>query len=133
MLNRETTLLLFYVVQGSIQRWCQTCGQSLIFSHKFSSYIFPINFIGFSPLKQIEFMGINNTRISMVLLPILGIEKVQLEMGKNFIDKTGPSIQGVPAQYDFWDLKKIVLCEIRTSSTQTEFHQYEFTNNKLLQ
>ena len=24
-------------------------------------------------------------------------------------------LQGVPAQYDFWDLEKIVLCEIRTS------------------
>ena len=26
-----------------------------------------------------------------------------------------PVIQGVPALCDFWDLEKIVLCEIRTS------------------
>ena len=38
----------------------------------------------------------------------------------------GP-LQEVPAQYDFWDLKKIVLCEIRTSWDYiVNFHQYEF-------
>ena len=38
-----------------------------------------------------------------------------------------PTYTGVPAQYDFWDLEKIVLCEIRTSEYYiANSHQYGF-------
>ena len=41
---------------------------------------------------------------------------------------TNPNtVQGGPAQYNFWDLEKIVLCEICTSWDYiANFHQYGF-------
>ena len=68
------------------------------------------------------------SQISQLLTHFLGRDLQDLKNKLYFDNTEAPLfVQGVPAQHEFWDLGKIVLCKIRTSGYYiANFHQCEF-------
>ena len=104
------------------------CGvQSSQLLSKFSQ-----SFMASSDISK-EYFEFEDCQANDSLVCIMWIESQLYTKAAHFKSRDSQlkSVQGVLAQYEFWDLEKIVLCEIRTSVYYiANFHQYYFTTQQ---